>query len=144
MPCWWPCAGPLLLVSTGGGFTSSIPLPTRHTTLRLTPGAWSPNGKLLAMAGVDAARPARDGVYSMSVNGGDLRRLTTAPRGRPQRPLAYSPDGRSLLLFQRDHNGRFGTLYVTRPRRPPDEGQPPGGGDLLLLRIAGQLVSRQP
>jgi hypothetical protein len=107
-------AGPLQLVSTGGGFTSPIPLPTGDTTLRLTPGTWSSNGKLLAMAGVDAARPARDGVYSMSVSGRNLRRLTTAPRGRPQRPLAYSPDGRSLLLFQRDRNGRFGTLYLTR------------------------------
>ncbi len=104
----------LRLVSTGGGFTSPIPLPTGHTTLRLTPGAWSPNGKVLAMAGVDAARPARDGVYATSVNGRNLRRLTTAPRGRPQRPLAYSPDGRSLLLFQRDHGGRFGTLDLTR------------------------------
>lgn len=108
-------AGRLLLVSTGSGFTSSIPLPTRHTTLRLSPGAWSPNGRVLAMAGVDPARPARDGVYAMSVSGGDLHRLTTAPRGRPQRPLAYSPDGLSLLLFQRDRSGRFGTLYVTRP-----------------------------
>ncbi|HWH64498.1 MAG TPA: hypothetical protein VNS99_00295 [Gaiellales bacterium] len=107
-------AGPPRLMSTGGGFTYPIPLPTGHPTLRLTPGAWSPNGKLLAMTGVDAARPARDGVYSMSVNGRNLRRLTTAPRGRPQRPLAYSPDGQSLLLFQRDHDGRFGTLYVTR------------------------------
>jgi Tol biopolymer transport system component len=106
--------GPLRLVSTGGGFTSDIPLPTRHTTLRLNPGAWSPNGKVLAMAGVDPARPARDGVYAMSVSGGDLHRLTSAPRGRPQRPLAYSPDGLSLLVFQRDRNGRFGTLYVTR------------------------------
>jgi WD40 repeat protein len=107
-------AGRLRLVSTGGGFTSPIPLPTGHTTLRLTPGAWSPNGKVLAMAGVDAARPARDGVYAMSVSGGDLHRLTTAPRGHPQRPLAYSPDGLSLLIFQRDRNGRFGTLYLTR------------------------------
>lgn len=40
-------AGPLRLVSTGGGFTSPIPLPI-HATLRLTPGAWSPNGKVLA------------------------------------------------------------------------------------------------
>lgn len=108
-------AGRLLLVSTGSGFTSSIPLPTRHTTLRLTPGAWSPNGKVLAMAGVDPARPSRDGVYAMSAGGGVLHRMTSAPLGRPQRPLAYSPDGRSLLLFQRDRNGRFGTLYVTRP-----------------------------
>jgi Tol biopolymer transport system component len=106
--------GPLRLVSTGGGFTSNIPLPNRHTTLRLTPGAWSPNGKVLAMAGVDPARQARDGVYAMSVSDGDLHRLTIAPRGRPQRPLAYSRDGLSLLLFQRDRDGRFGTLYVTR------------------------------
>src|SRR6478752_2120287 len=34
-------AGPLRLMSTGGGFTYPIPLPTGHTTLRLTPGAWS-------------------------------------------------------------------------------------------------------
>ena len=110
-------AGRLRLVSTGGGFTSSIPLPTRHPTLRLTPGAWSPNGKALAMAGVDPARSAPDGVYAMSVSGGDLHRLTSAPRGRPQRPLAYSPDGLSLLVFQRDRSGRFGTLYVTRDGR---------------------------
>ena len=30
------------------------------------------------------------------------------------------------------------------PRRTSDEDQQPGGGDLLLLRIAGQLVSRRP
>jgi len=99
-------AGRLLLVSTGSGFTSSIPLPTRHTTLRLTPGAWSPNGKVLAMAGVDPARPGRDGVYAMSAGGGVLHRLTSAADGRPQRPLAYSPDGRSLLIFQRERGQR--------------------------------------
>ena len=77
------------------------------------------------MAGVDAARPARDGVYAMSADGRSLRRLTTAPGGHPQRPLAYSPDGRSLLLFERDRHGSFGTLYVTRPGgRPTRVGRP--------------------
>jgi tricorn protease-like protein len=120
-------AGPRRLVSSGGGFTSPIPLPTGDPTLRLTPGAWSPNGKVLAMAGVDAARPARDGVYAMSASGGDLRRLTAAPSGRPQRPLEYSPEGRSLLLFQRDRNGRFGTLYVIRRDGRVTRVSSPGG-----------------
>ena len=79
------------------------------------------------MAGIDAARPARDGVYAMSAGGGDLRRLTAAPRGRPQRPLEYSPDGRSLLLFQRDRNGRFGTLYVIRRDGRVTRVSSPGG-----------------
>jgi WD40-like Beta Propeller Repeat len=120
-------AGPRRLVSSGGGFTSPIPLPIGDPTLRLTPGAWSPNGKVLAMAGIDAARPARDGVYAMSAGGGDLRRLTAAPSGRPQRPLEYSPDGRSLLLFQRDRNGRFGTLYVIRRDGQVTRVSSPGG-----------------
>jgi len=118
--------GPLRLVTTGGGFTSSMPLPNRDATLRLTPGAWSPDGKVLAMAGVDPARPARDGVYAMSV-AGDLHRLTVAPRARPQRPLEYSPDGRSLLLFQRDRKGRFGTLYVARRDGRVTRVSSPGG-----------------
>ncbi len=108
------------LVSIGHHVTSPIQMPTGPATLRLTPGAWSPDGRSLALAGVDQTAPTRNGVYEMSVvpgNGAEgraLRRVTVAQPGRPQRPLSYAPDGRSLLLYQKDPAGRFGTLYVTR------------------------------
>ena len=137
-------AGPLRLMSTGGGFTYPIPLPTGHPTLRLTPGAWSPNGKLLAMTGVDPARPARDGVYSMSVNGRNLRRLTTAPARASAAPARVLPRWAVAAALPARPRRPLRDAVCDSPRRTSDEDQQPGGGDLLLLRIAGQLVPRRP
>lgn len=79
-------------------------------SLRLTPGAWLPSGRGLALGGVDPRHPARNGVYSLDL-AGHLRRISQARDPSPELPLAYSPRGTRLLVF-RSTGGGFGQLYV--------------------------------
>ena len=58
-----------------------------------------------------------NGLYTeRSSDGGDLRRLTTAPAGRQDEPVGYSPDGSRILFLRNDPNGNLnGDLYTIRP-----------------------------
>lgn len=107
--------------------------PTSAAGLALSPGAWSPSGHRLALVGVDPQHPARDGLYTVSVPDplrqhtradgsldttaivGRPHRIARMTATRPERPLAYSPNGGSLLVFRRNPTGRFGQLYVITP-----------------------------
>jgi TolB protein len=89
----------------GSGY-AVIPLPS--DTLNLAPGMWSPDGTRIALEGWDVADPSRNGVYTVTVDGGDLVRVTTAPGGRRDIPLAYAPDGSRILFFR----GADQALYV--------------------------------
>jgi Tol biopolymer transport system component len=94
-----------------------LPLPDR--TLNLGPGAWSPDGGRLALAGWDDASKRRAGIYAVSSsNGGGIVRLTTSPDGNQDDPLAYSPDGSRLLFFHEQPPRQqgvplFGPLFET-------------------------------
>ena len=123
----------LAMVSVDGRYGVWLQ-PTAAAGLQLSPGAWSPKGDQLALSGVDPHRPARDGVYILRIPGelsqytrshgrieteaivGRPRRIARMSARRPDLPLAYSPDGRSLLVFRRNPaGGRLGRLYVITP-----------------------------
>ncbi len=78
-----------------------MPAPTRVFTSCLI---WRPDGKRLACEGFGEPDPSLTGVYTISVNGGDLRRLTWNPGG-DDNPLDYSDDG-TRLLFTRTKAGQ--------------------------------------
>jgi TolB protein len=68
---------------------------------------WSPDGKRLAFQSNRDAMPAagpRGGtirgydVYTMTIDGGDVRRLSTTPMGRSTLSPAWSPDGSRLIV----------------------------------------------
>ena len=63
--------------------------------------AWSPDGRrFLCESGADLT-PADDGIYTMRASdGGDLRRLTTAPAKHEDQPWGYSPDGKRILFLR--------------------------------------------
>ncbi len=84
-------------LDTDGHDYHAVPLP--KGALGLAPGAWSPDGSLLALDGWAEHASAQVGIYTVrSSDGGELRRITTPPDGREDIPFSYSPDG-SLLLF---------------------------------------------
>ena len=87
-----------------------MPAPTRVFTSCLI---WRPDGKRLACEGFGEPDQSLTGVYTISVNGGDLRRLTWNPGG-DDNPLDYSDDG-TRLLFTRTKAGQpedSGALFV--------------------------------
>jgi dipeptidyl aminopeptidase/acylaminoacyl peptidase len=86
--------------------------------LNLRPGAVSSTLDI-AFAGSDPKDSKRSGIYVSIANGGGLiwgtlKRLTTSPGQLLDLPLAFSPDG-STLLFERFASGsELGDLYVIR------------------------------
>jgi Tol biopolymer transport system component len=85
--------------------------------LNLAPAAWSSRGDF-AFQGWDDKHPEKTGIYLSIDNGGgsawgDLRRLTSRPGTDHDVPIAFSPDG-STLLFVRLAKGddQNGDLYV--------------------------------
>jgi DNA-binding SARP family transcriptional activator len=123
--------GQLALVSDDGRHGVWLQ-PSAPSGLDLIPGAWSPNGRQLALTGTDRNHPSLDGVYTLTVprvlsqfsgSHGLLNsqtvltppsRITRMRATRPELPLAYSPDGRSLLVFRQVQQGS-GQLYVRTP-----------------------------
>ena len=85
-----------------GGTPRLLPLP--DGTLNLGPGAWSPDGKRIAVQGWDDTDHSRDGLYLVdSDDGGHRVRLTRAPEGHAHLPGDFSPNGRWLVFT--DENG---------------------------------------
>ncbi len=119
-----PASGPL---PRAGGVVSSLvdvgirsPRPG-HTQirvvaerLRLGAGVGSPSGERIAMWAWNPARPALDGIYTRDAAGGALERITAAPAGRRQAPLAYSPGGSAILFYQEGPGHGAGALYLVR------------------------------
>jgi TolB protein len=85
----------------------------RAQRLDLGPGVWSPSGRSIAVWASSRVQHGRDGIYVERVNGTGMRRITRAPAGRVQRPLAYSRDGTALLYLQHGA-GHAGAAYVVR------------------------------
>ena len=80
-----------------GGTPRLLPLP--GSTLNLGPGAWSPDGKRIAVQGWDGTDPSKDGLYLVdSDDGGHRVRLTHEADGRNHLPGDFSPDGRWLAF----------------------------------------------
>lgn len=109
----------LLERSTGNVHGFSMPDPDLYTPCAI----WAPSGRELACEGTSESDPRRNGVYTIRASDGKgLTRITRNPGGLDS-PLAYSPDGRQLLLDRMD-SSRDGSanhaLFVT----PISGGQP--------------------
>lgn len=85
---------------------------------------WSPDGKRIAFQSnrdaTSAAGPRGPirgyDVYTMTVDGGDVRRLSTTPTGRSTLNPAWSPDGSRLVVAStRDGDVADWGLYVLSP-----------------------------
>jgi WD40-like Beta Propeller Repeat len=92
----------------------SVRIRLRGERLRLGPAVGTPSDERIAMWAWSPSRPSEDGIYSQAAAGGALGRITRAPRGRLEQPLAYSPDGSSLLFFESFRGGRDGVVDVVR------------------------------
>ncbi len=93
-------------------------LPLPDGTANLGPGAWSPDGKRLAVQLWDETDPARDGIYTVALDGSDLTRLTDPDVA--DIPGDFSPDGATLIVFRESSTQSVGTLY-----RVPADGSGP-------------------
>lgn len=116
--------------------------------VQLFPGAST--GLDFAFEGVSASNPTLDGIYLSVANGGGMAigefvRMTGRPDGARDIPIAFSPDG-SSLLFLRDAGidsqmGRLGDLYVidrgSFPRSGSGAYRP---GEMRRLSPDGTLV----
>ena len=90
---------PLVVAADGSG---EYWLPLADPTLQLGIGDWSPDGSRLVFDAWDDADASRKGLYSVSLEGDDLVRLTD-PGVRHDWPAyagAYSPDGDQVLFFR--------------------------------------------
>jgi Tol biopolymer transport system component len=90
---------PLILPADGSG---EYWLPVADPTLQLGIGDWSPDDTQLLFDAWDDTDASREGIYSLSIDGTDLVRLTD-PGLRHDFPAytgAYSPDGGQVLFFR--------------------------------------------
>jgi WD40-like Beta Propeller Repeat len=78
--------------------------------LSLGPAVWMRDGKGIAAWATDPSDPRRDGVYTWRFDAARPVRLTHERGGRVQRPLAYSPDGSRLLVYEEGADPRRGML----------------------------------
>jgi Tol biopolymer transport system component len=89
---------PLILPADGSG---EYWLPLADPTLELGGGDWLPDGSRLLFDAWDRSDATRAGLYTLSLDGTDLVRLTD-PGPRHDWPAytgAYSPDGQRVLFF---------------------------------------------
>lgn len=90
---------PLVVPADGSG---EYWLPLADPTLQLGIGDWSPDGTRLVFDAWDDTDASRKGLYTVSLEGDDLVRLTD-PGVRHDFPAytgAYSPDGGQVLFFR--------------------------------------------
>ena len=92
------CNTAAVLVDPDTGRFTALPMPAPARVFTFC-NIWTPDGKRLACEGFGEADPGLTGVYTISVSGGGLRRVTRNADG-DDNPLDYSDDG-TRLLFSR-------------------------------------------
>jgi Tol biopolymer transport system component len=105
---------PLVLPADG---SSEYWLPVADPTLQLGVGEWSPDGTRLLFDAWDDTDASRHGIYSLSLDGRDLVRLTNAGHRSniPAYTGAYSPDGERVLFFSpvAEEEGDAGSMNLS-------------------------------
>ena len=92
-------------------------------TFGLGPGAWSPDGRQVALEAVEADAASQYGIYVTDSDGSSaLRQVTTAIAGRTDEVPTYSPDGRRIAFLSKN------------PGNPPVVY---GSGDLFIVNADG-------
>ena len=79
---------------------------------------WSPDGKMIAFRDTDSGQ-GPTGIFLVSLNNGERRRVTTPPKDAWDAEPRFSPDGKTLA-FVRTHDVLIGDIFVV----PIDAGEP--------------------
>jgi len=108
------CTTAAILVNpdTGHHRVLLMPAPNRVFTAC---NIWTRDGKRLACEGEGLDDPSLSGVYTMSIAGGGLRRITWNTAGGLDHPTDYSADGTRLLFTRSDPSrpeGSDSALFV--------------------------------
>jgi Tol biopolymer transport system component/predicted Ser/Thr protein kinase len=95
----------LMISALGGPERRLVPLVLSDVFPRLS---WSPDGNFLAFT--DRAPNQNPGIYLLSIESGEKRRLTAPPPGyESDRAPSFSPDGKSLAFVR---SGSFASDYI--------------------------------
>ena len=155
-PSWSPDGTQVAYLAAGGGYFDDVRksrlhmmgpdgrsrlVPTGDHRVLLHRPRWSPDGRQLAVVGTDSGA-WRLAIYTLSVDGTDLRRLGRAASGP-----AWSPDGERLAFATDDGETASGRVLVTmaddgtdeRRISPPDGWEPQYWGDHEILRDFGWI-----
>jgi hypothetical protein len=108
--------GGLLSISTGAGVSTRLTARGQDEE-----AVWSPDGKWVAFDRWMSESGGVADVWVVRADGTGLRRLTTSPIPRPpdgsvSTPLAWSPDGKQLLIYHSYYRDRFAVLDIATGR----------------------------
>jgi len=105
------------IFASDGSLIRTLDLP--DPALGLACLTWSPDGARLACEGWDATNPGEDlkpdrvGLYTVQVDGGDLRQLTSPADHRHDQEPQYSDDGLQIrYVHSTDEDGELGELWA--------------------------------
>jgi Tol biopolymer transport system component len=102
------------ILGLDGSDLRTLPLPD-DSTISLTPSAWSPDGGRIALEGSSDADPSLNGIHLLDIDAETVTRVTTVEQPWAHDvPVAFSPDGRSLLVVRLPDGSERGDLFVLR------------------------------
>jgi hypothetical protein len=115
-------------------------------TLNLGVAACSPDGSEIVAEGWDDTNPGRTGLYSLSIDGSELHRLTKAGTGAHDIPGCYLADDVAFLRYRGEEPGSLHVVSIDGSRtRPIGDGAYGTGpacspnGQTLLVEAEGSL-----